>query len=261
MEIILLNSGVYPGYPIERMLPFGYNSNIKLADGTIISGTVSPFMAWYIEGAKEKILVDTGLGIETLDKIEKIVPSYGDKISRYKKEPEHDIVRLLVDIGVTPEDIDIVLFTHLHWDHFCSAKIFRNATFIVQKDEIPLAFTPIPGTSFYIREFAYSLLEVLNQVQAIEGDLKITKGVEVWKVGGHTPGGQAIIVETKKGLVALAGDLVYKYKNIEFDWPMGVIWNFDQWKESLNMLKKEVDIIVQSHDYFFWQLFPDGRIG
>jgi len=262
LDLILLNSGVHPGYPIRRMLPFGYRSNIKMPDGTTISGVPSPFIAWYIEGTKEKILVDTGLSSEAPKEIEKILPSYGDKSSGlYRKGPEHDIVRSLAKIGVTPKDIDIVLLTHLHWDHFCNAEIFKNATFIVQRDEIPLALVPTPSAVFYYREFAHHLLAVMERVQAIEGDLKITKGVEVWKVGGHTPGSQAVVVETNKGLVALAGDLVYNYKNIEFDWPMKAIWNFDQWARSLNILKREVDIIVPGHDYYFWQLFPEGRIG
>ena len=86
-------------------------------------------------------------------------------------------------------------------------------------------------------------------------------GVEVWKVDGHSPGSQAIIVETSKGKVAIAGDLIYSFKNLEFDWPAGVIWNLSQWEKSVNMLKQNTDIVLPNHDYFLWELFSNGIIG
>ena len=76
-----------------------------------------PILAWYIEGQGHRILVDTG-GHD---------PAKGELHPPYMREPGQDPVSRLAALGVRPEDIDILILTHLHWDH-ASKKIWETSS-------------------------------------------------------------------------------------------------------------------------------------
>ena len=79
--------------------------------------------AWYIKGSQQKILVDTGARASTFRK--KGVTSEIDLIT---------VENGLAKLGLTPEDIDIVIITHLHGDHIELASLYKKAQFIIQKN-------------------------------------------------------------------------------------------------------------------------------
>jgi len=90
-------------------------------------------VAAYIGGAKKKIIVDTGA--PDLERCLKYHPySKPEPVRR-----EQGIVAQLAKAGVKPEEIDIVVLTHLHWDHVGGVTEFPNAEFIVSKKELRFA--------------------------------------------------------------------------------------------------------------------------
>ena len=106
-------------------------------------------------------------------------------------------------LGLKPDDIDIVILTHLHQDHIAFASKYTRANFIVQKAELDFALNPHPMavklTSFDKRQFENLNLEV------IEGDKEIIDGVRVMLTPGHTMGSQSVVVETPKGTAVITG--------------------------------------------------------
>ena len=252
LSLSLFHEGINPKFTSEEMKPYRYNPETGM--------TPCPVPVWYIEGTDKKILVDTGLSDRSPDEAKELVPKYHDD-TVWVKRPEHDIVKQLDRLGVRPEDIDIVLMTHCHCDHIANTEIFTNATFVMQREELSMALRPPAFGFFYFPEWSHHLLNVMDRIEAISGDRKIADGVEVWKVGGHSPGSQVIVVETALGKVILSGDLCYNYKNLEYEWPAGVAWSLEQWEKSLNMIKKNADIVVPNHDYYLLELFPSGVIG
>jgi glyoxylase-like metal-dependent hydrolase (beta-lactamase superfamily II) len=80
-------------------------------------------------------------------------------------------------------------------------------------------------------------------------------------VGGHSPGQMAVFVETAKGKVCLASDFLYNYANLRQEWPIGPIWNMDEWIRGLRFIKGQADIIIPNHDFEFYQIYPDGIVG
>ena len=146
------------------------------------------FYIWYIEGAKEKILVDSGSALEDL-------PPGGPPLEL------NTIDSGLDKVGLTVDDIDIVIQTHLHSDHLAFASRFPKARIIVQKRELEFARNPLPMWS---RLYNERLLDGCN-LEVIEGDLQVAEGVVIIYTPGHTPGGQSVSVRTDEGIAIIVG--------------------------------------------------------
>jgi N-acyl homoserine lactone hydrolase len=148
--------------------------------------------SWYIEGSDPKILVDTGC--------------QADLLISHLGFPTENIEMLddgLHRLGIKPEDIDIVIFTHLHGDHAALSQKFRQAKFIVQKAEYDSFLNPHPYTAksgFY----DINWLKGLN-IQTIEGDQEIADGIRVIFTPGHSHGSQSVAVDTPKGTGLITG--------------------------------------------------------
>ena len=195
---------------------------------------------WYIEGADEKILVDTGGNADT-------------NIARGRpKETVTHIQTLeegLARYDLKPADIDIVIVTHLHWDHVELASKFVNARFVVQERELIAARDP--EAEGYVQEYFEGLnFDVLN------GDAQITGGVRVMLTPGHSSGGQSVAVETEKGVAVIAGFCCIEEnfkpgeeikKKTPFIVP-GIHDSVTECKNSMQRIIEVADIIVPLHD-------------
>ncbi len=242
----------------EELLPYGYKERQFRSDGTFEPGLMVPVPIWFIEGEELKILIDTGLG--DCEEIMQLQGRYGiDYLAQ--KSKEQDIVRGLAAKGLKPEDIDIVVLTHLHFDHIGNTELFKKARFIVQASEIPMLISPPRFATFYYREWSHKIINISDRLIPIEGNMKLTKNIELVKMGGHSPGQMAVFVETAKGKVCIASDFLYNYVNLRQEWPIGPIWNMDEWIRGLRFIKGEADIIVPNHDFELYVVHPDGVLG
>jgi glyoxylase-like metal-dependent hydrolase (beta-lactamase superfamily II) len=258
LEVSLLNGARHPSIQEKDRYPFGYRNDLVRRDGKVVSGVMVPVPVWYIAGAGRHILIDTGLGEPS--EVARIQSLYGiDFIC--ERKPEHDLVGGLAAIGVKPSDIDLVVLTHLHFDHFGNNHLFENATFITQRCELGMALAPPPYSGFYYKELAHYLDPIRGRIQGIEGDLELEPGIRLLKLGGHSPGCTAVMVDTAEGTVALAGDGVYNYKNLELNWPMGAFIDMEAVMRGFDRLRSEADVIVPNHDWAFREKYPTGVIG
>ena len=148
-----------------------------------------PALVFYLEGGRQKILVDTGVG-----------------------GPE-GVIKALNSIGLKPQDIDTVILTHLHFDHADNVGLFPQARFILQKREWEYAQSPLPIQRSRYKPQTLRELEHLDLVLVGDG-YEVEPGVNVILVPGHTKGQQAVVVNTCEGRYVLAGDLLYCRLNI-----------------------------------------------
>jgi len=143
---------------------------------------------WYVEDTK-KILVDSGGTVEQLTK---------------NGLPAYELQTLdsgLKKLGITVNDIDLIIQTHLHLDHVALASRFPNAHVIVQKRELDFARNPHPiWEGLYDRK----LFENLN-FEVIDGDLRISEDINILFTPGHSPGGQSVSVKTETGTAVITG--------------------------------------------------------
>src|SRR5574342_8529 len=90
-----------------------------------------PCYCWYIEGADKRILVDTATEAKFAKEFRGI---HAEEIAPFEDA--------LAGLGLKPGDIDIVIQTHLQWDHCANTYKCRNAKTIVQEEELRFAFSP-----------------------------------------------------------------------------------------------------------------------
>ncbi|MCG2623025.1 N-acyl homoserine lactonase family protein [Arthrobacter sp. I2-34] len=258
LPVSLLNAGAHPDLPVEERRPFGWRTDIRRRNGDITEGVMVPVPVWLIQGTDQVILVDTGLG--DIDEVSEMQSRYGVDFVASRSDGQ-DLVQGLSRHGVTPEDVDTVILTHLHFDHVGNNELFPNATFIVQKDELPQAEEPPSFCMFYYPEYSYKIDAVRDRLQIVDGDHRINNSVRLVKIGGHTPGCMVVMVETDAGTVCLTSDVMYNYRNLELNWPMGSFWDLPELMNGYDRIRKEADIIIPEHDWKFRELYPTGEIG
>ena len=123
------------------------------------------------------------------------------------------ILNQLATINITPEDVDYIAFSHIHFDHTGAANHFGNATWLVQKPEYTFATgEAIKENSFY----APASFSALTKAQGLSGDHDVfADGTVVIKsFPGHTPGHQTLFIDlADHGPVLLSGDLYHFQEN------------------------------------------------
>jgi glyoxylase-like metal-dependent hydrolase (beta-lactamase superfamily II) len=196
---------------------------------------VLPIYAFAIMGGDRKILVDTGLE-------DFVVP---DDLEERIGFPVMNFEDALETIGWTPEDVDVIIHTHLHNDHCENDALCTNAEVYVQKAELDFCMEPHPIDHRYYPD----VLEDVN-IKTVEGDAEILDGIKVLFTPGHTPGGQSIAVNTEKGVALITG-LCCNAENFPQGGGVicpGVHIDAIQAYESMKRIREAADILIPIHD-------------
>lgn len=199
---------------------------------------------WFIDGPKERILVDAGATADGL-------PSEAGKFRFPGAIYKHvqTIEEGLGKFGLKPEDIEIVILTQLHSDHIQLAHKYTKAKFIIQKAELDFALNPHPmmawGSRFPFKDLNF---------EVIEGDKEIIDGVSVVLTPGHSAGTQSVMVETAQGRAVIVGPCSVR-RNFEpppaLKTPViapGIHLDLTRAYESMLKIKEIADIIIPTHD-------------
>lgn len=184
-----------------------YYGKITLPKGAMTPGLdpdlvyESPYLGFLLQKDGRNILVDTGIASTFIvnGKAWGGFPAEGGK---------EYLLKAIKDAGITPEEIDTVLFTHLHNDHAAYCDLFAHANLICQRDEWANLCDPLPAQN--IRgDYDPALLPELRKMKnlfRVDGDFQLTDGITLYKTPGHTKGSQTIAVTTKEGIKAIVGD-------------------------------------------------------
>lgn len=129
--------------------------------------------------------------------------------SLYNHEEGETLVDGLAKIGVTPEDINKVILSHLHNDHIGNIELFKHAEFWVSRDEAEYAFTLVNGDSdpsthgFYLKKDVMMPVKVRHYV---DEDTELFPGVDIMMLPGHSPGVMALVLHLESGVVIAPSD-------------------------------------------------------
>lgn len=147
-----------------------------------------------IESGGKRVLVDAGLGEKLTDKDRAI----------YRVDARATLLGSLQQLGLGPGDIDVVINTHLHFDHAGgntsvvsgrTMPTFPRARYVVQMGEWEDATHPHERNRGTYREEDFVPLAESRQLDPVQGEVEVAPGVRVVPVGGHTAYHQMVVVE------------------------------------------------------------------
>ncbi|MFC1982295.1 N-acyl homoserine lactonase family protein [Chloroflexota bacterium] len=205
----------------------------------------SAIAIWYINVQGQNVLVDTGISSPEVEKY--LYGRHYEEINSFEQA--------LNSVGITPEDVNLVIQTHLHYDHCANTHKCKNAKVIVQEEELKFAYSP---HALFAGSVNLSFLKDLH-FSIVSGDTEVLPGINVILIPGHSPGTQAVSVETEKGKAIISGfcsikENFYPPEAMRLRWPViapGVSVNSLQAFDSALKLKCLADIIVPQHDIEF----------
>jgi methylmalonyl-CoA epimerase len=167
------------------------------------------------------MIVDAGMGDKENEKFHEI---YGVERNRH-------LDHTLAEAGLAPEDIDIVLATHLHFDHAGGFTVrdaggrvrprFPRAQYIVRRGEWEDATHPNVRTRASYLLDNYLPLADAGVLQLVDDDVTIMPGVKVRRTGGHTPHHQMVLIESGGKTAAFVADLIPTTAHLPDVWVMG----------------------------------------
>jgi glyoxylase-like metal-dependent hydrolase (beta-lactamase superfamily II) len=168
------------------------------------------------------ILIEAGVGPKLSDKERDI---YG-----YEREP--GLPASLAEVGLRSEDIDLVIMSHLHFDH-CGALVapgrdgeltplFPRAKHVVQARELQAWRQPDPRSKPSYKPENLRILEESNRLLVVDGDASVAPGIRVRVTGGHTAGHQAVYVTDQEQTVVFTGDFLYMRAFLKVNWVSGL---------------------------------------
>ncbi|MXW86060.1 MAG: N-acyl homoserine lactonase family protein, partial [Boseongicola sp. SB0667_bin_21] len=209
-----------------------------------------PVYCHFVDTGEHKILIDTGLPDQ-------------ERASKYHHNCEkrgclqvHE--HLEQELGLHPDQIDVIIFTHLHWDHVQNMKEFRNARYIAPKAELEMAYNPLP---LYYRTYECGILGIEPAYagcvfEAVDGECEVLPGITMFPTPGHSVGHMAVSVATNAGDIVVCGDAIFEERNLEPNpaemwryWvPARFVNSYDGWK-SVEELDKRADYVLPCHDH------------
>ena len=199
------------------------------------------------------ILVETGAGY-------KMEPKLTDMYA-IGAQGQPRLLEQLAARGLRPEDIDMVIDTHLHFDHcgwntrVVDGKVvptFPNARYVLQRGELEHAKRPNERdrASYFAENFAP--VEAAGQFWLIEGDREVAPGVEVLRVPGHNADMQCVKITGGGKTAFLFVDLVPTTAHIAFPWIMGYdlypMTTLENKKKLIPQATREGWLCLFSHD-------------
>jgi glyoxylase-like metal-dependent hydrolase (beta-lactamase superfamily II) len=163
------------------------------------------------------VLVETGNGTKWDEKLRKI----------YSFPANDPLTESLAKEGVKPEDVDLVINTHLHFDHAGgntrlvdgrAVPAFPKAKYVVQKTELEHALNPTERdrASYYAQDFVP--VTEAGQWQFVDGDAEVLPGISVTKIPGHNLQIQAIQIRGGGKKLMYVSDLLPTRHHLPLPW-------------------------------------------
>jgi glyoxylase-like metal-dependent hydrolase (beta-lactamase superfamily II) len=199
--------GVVPKALWEKKIPADARNRISLSLTCLL-----------LQDGRKNILVETGIGDKFDAKFQEI----------YDVDHSTTVPGELQKLGLEPEDIDIVINTHLHFDH-CGwntrrqdgklVPTFPRARYIVQRGEWEHAQHPTERDRASYVQGVFAATEA--QTELLDGDTEIVPGVRVEVVSGHTRNLQCVRVESEGKTAFFISDFVPTRAHLPYAWGLG----------------------------------------
>jgi glyoxylase-like metal-dependent hydrolase (beta-lactamase superfamily II) len=219
-ELIWLNGGVFeldggamfgvvPKVLWQRKYPANEENAIRMHAWPILVRTPSAL-----------VLIESGLGNKLTEKQKTI----------YRVQEEWQIIEELSQLGISRNDIDIVILTHYDFDHAGGVvlqnsagsleRTFPRAKHVLQKAEWESVVNPNSRNVNTYWPINNELMRGSPHLELVDGEAQIVPGITVIHTGGHTRGHQIIRIESMGQSALHLGDLLPTHVHANPLWVM-----------------------------------------
>jgi glyoxylase-like metal-dependent hydrolase (beta-lactamase superfamily II) len=239
--------GVVPKPLWERRIPADERNRIPLAMRCLL-----------VETGDALVLIDNGAGNKESDRFLEI---YGIDNTSDDGRPSR-LEDALAAIGLAPGDIDIVIDTHLHFDHAGGNThldeegvlqiSFPHARYIVQKGEFEYAHRDNERIRASYLPHNYDPVMAAGRLELIEGDVEILPGVQVRRTPGHTPHHQSVLIRSAGQTACFLADVMPTTAHLPLPWIMGYdvepLVTLESKRTLVEQAREEDWLLVFEHD-------------
>ncbi len=234
--------GVVPRVLWERVYPPDEKNRIQLGLNALLVRT-----------PEANVLVDTGIGTKWSER----------ELEMYGIAHETTAAESLGRLGLTVDDIDVVICTHLHFDHAGgntrhdsageAVATFPQARYIVQKGELETARQPHERERASYMPQNWEPLVASGQLETVDGATEIMSGIRVFPVRGHNDWTQLVEVESRGYRAVYFADIIPTTRHLRPAWVMGYdlypVELLERKKELLSRAVAEEWVCVFEHDH------------
>jgi glyoxylase-like metal-dependent hydrolase (beta-lactamase superfamily II) len=219
-----------------------------------------PVMCFLLRHPQGNVLFDTGCHPTIAETPEErwggmakfMVPLHGRR---------ENVVDELGALGIRPEDIDVVVNSHLHTDHCGCNAFFTRATFVVHAAEVATAEAPDAGKTGYVAA-DWQLPMPIDAIDA-QRDLFGDGRIVLVPVPGHTPGSTgALVALDRSGAFFLASDAVALADILAHDYQARNNWNQEEALRSMAEIRRiaaQGATVIYGHDLAQWDGLRKGE--
>lgn len=208
------------------------------------------------------VLFDTGCHPSVVDHAEQRWGSLA-KVMKPVMSAQDTLLPSLTCVGLEPDDIDVVVNSHLHTDHCGCNEFFRKATILLHAKELEAASSENAEAAGYLR-IDWDNGQPIETIAA-ERDLFGDGAVVLVPLPGHTPGTLGALVNLDQdGQFLLASDAVSLRQSLDTDIAPHNTWNAEALLKSfeeVRRIEKSGATVICGHDDAQWQSLRKGGAG
>ncbi len=244
--------GVVPKPLWERRIPADDRNRIPLGLRCLL-----------VETPDALVLVDTGVGNKEDAKFHDI---YGIQNDGSPTRLE-DAIRAA---GHAPADVDVLISTHLHFDHAGGNTMaepdgrirpaFPAARHVVQKAEFEFAQIQNERIRASYMPQNYMPVQEAGLWDFVEGDVEVVPGIRVMRTPGHTPHHQSVVIRSEDETACFLADLIPTAAHLPLPWIMGYdlepLVTLESKRSLIGRVREEEWLLIFEHD----PTVPWGRL-
>jgi glyoxylase-like metal-dependent hydrolase (beta-lactamase superfamily II) len=207
------------------------------------------YYLWVLRSERATVLVDSG---------------YSARGGEHRRRG-HIVAPLeaLAAAGVRPEHVDLVVNTHLHYDHTGHLDAFADVPLLVNRTELEFWTGPMAAReqfAVHVEPEEIARVAERGDLRLVDGRHDVAPGIVAIEVGGHSPGQTILVVDGVEAPVVLASDAVHFYEEVERDRACNVLVDLERVYRAYDTIRTLVDErgarLLAGHDPLVMDRFP-----
>ena len=182
-------------------------------------------------------------------------PERGERMGRRCLCPPAEA---LARLGIDPAAVELLVISHIHYDHVGNLHLFPNARMPVARSELEFwTADPVAQRPQFAAHADARGIELVRRAAAeervdlIEDRADVAPGITAMRVGGHAPGQLVFEVAGEHGPIVLASDAIHYDDELEFERPFGIFTDLADMYRGYATLKRHAAsgaAVIPGHD-------------